>query len=121
MYNSSLSHIWLHKKIIVEYGASWHGIGEVSMRWGNPLGFESFQIKGKNLLKPIYEKEMLVILHAIAKYNPYLIGRYFKLKIGHESFTYFLEQWLYSNEKQKWVTNMLSYDFEIIHKRENKM
>jgi hypothetical protein len=29
----------------------------------------------------------------------------------------FFEQQLSSEEKQKWVTNMLDYDFEIIYKK----
>jgi hypothetical protein len=30
---------------------------------------------------------------------------------------YFLEQRLYSEEKKKWDTNILGYDFEIIYKK----
>jgi hypothetical protein len=83
------------------------------MQEGRPLAFESSQLKGKNLLKPIYEKEMLAIQHAVKKWHPYLIGRHFKVKIDHDSFKYFLEQRLSSEEQQKWVTKMLGYDFEI--------
>jgi hypothetical protein len=32
---------------------------------GRPLAFESIYLKGKNLLKPIYENKMLAILHAV--------------------------------------------------------
>jgi hypothetical protein len=33
-----------------------HGIGVVLMQEGRPLSFERNKIKGKNFLKPIYEK-----------------------------------------------------------------
>ena len=46
------------KKIIMESDASGYGIGAILMQKGMPLSFESNQLKGKNLLKPIYEKEM---------------------------------------------------------------
>ena len=50
-------------------------------------------------------------------WHPYLIGRHFKVKTDHDSLKYFLEQRLSSEEQQKWVTNMLGYDFEIIYKK----
>ena len=55
---------------------------------------------------------MLAILHALNKWRPYLMGRHFKVKIGHDSLKHFLEQRVSSEEKQKWVTKMLGYDFE---------
>ena len=102
---------------IVECDALGHGIGAVLMQEGKPLSFESRQLKGKNLVKPIYEKEMLAILHEIHKWFSYLIGRHIKVKIDHDSLKYFLEQKLSLEEQQKWVTNMLVYDFEIIYKK----
>jgi hypothetical protein len=60
---------------------------------------------------------MIAILHELKKWRPYLIGRYFKVKIDHDSLKYFLEQRLSSEEQQKWVTNILGYDFEIIYKK----
>jgi len=45
------------------------------------------------------------------------MGRHYKVKIDHDSLKYFLEQRLYSEEQQKWVTKMLGYDFEIIYKK----
>lgn len=60
---------------------------------------------------------MLVVLHALKKWRPYLMGRHFKVKTDHDSLKYFLEQRLSSEEKQKWVTKMLGYDFEIIYKK----
>jgi len=62
------------------------------MQEGRPIAFESCPIKGKYLHKPIYEKEMLEILHALKKWRPYLMGKHFKIKIYHDSLKYFLEQ-----------------------------
>jgi hypothetical protein len=53
------------------------------MQEGRPLAFESRPLKGRDLHKPIYEKEMMAILHALKKWRPYLIGRHFKVKTDH--------------------------------------
>jgi len=69
-----------------------------------------------NLEKPPYEKEMMAILHTMGTWNPYLIGRNFHINIDHHSLKYFLEQWLSSLEKHKWLTKILGYYYKIIYK-----
>jgi hypothetical protein len=108
------------KTFIVECDASRNGIGAILMQGGRLLSFESRPVKGNDLHKPIYEKEMMEILHALNKWHPYIIGRHFEVKTNHDSLKYFLEQRLSSREQQKWVTKILGYDFEIIYKKGKK-
>ena len=70
------------------------------MQEGRPISFERRPIKGKYLQIPIYEKEMLAILHAIKKSRTYLMGRHFKVKIDHNSIKHFIEQILSLEEKK---------------------
>jgi hypothetical protein len=59
----------------------------------------------------------LAILHAVDIWCPYLLGKCFQIKIDNQSLKYFLEQHLSSLEKQKWVTNLFGYDYEIIYNK----
>jgi hypothetical protein len=93
------------------------GIGDVLMQEGQTLFFTSKQLSKINLGKSIYEKEMLVIMHVVDLWRPYLLGEHLQVKTDHQSFKYFLEQRISSLEQQKWVTKLFGYDYDIIYKK----
>jgi hypothetical protein len=105
------------KTFVLECDASGKGIGVVLMQEGQPLAFTSKKLYERNLGKPIYEKEMLAILHVVDLWHPYLLGQRFQIKTDHQSLKYFLEQCISSLEQQKWVTKLFGYDYEIIYKK----
>ena len=73
------------KTFVVECDSLGNGIGVVLMKEGRSIDFESRPIKGNDLHKPIYEKEILELLHALKQWWPYLIGRNFKVKTDHDN------------------------------------
>jgi hypothetical protein len=105
------------KTFVLECDASGKGINIILMQEGQTLAFTNKQLSEKNLGKPIYEKEMLAILHAVELWHPYLLGQCFQIKTDHQSLKYFLEQCISSHEQQKWVTKIFGYDYEIINKK----
>jgi hypothetical protein len=104
------------KTFVLECDASGKGIS-VLMQEGRPLAFTSKKLSERNLGKPIYEKEMLAILHVVDLWCLYLVGKCFQIKTDHQILKYFLEQRISSRGKQKWVTKLFGYDYEIIYKK----
>jgi hypothetical protein len=105
------------KTFVLECDASRKGINIVLMQEGRPLAFTSKQLSERNMGKPIYEKEMLVILHVVDLWRLYLLGKRFQIKTNDQSLKYFLEQRISSLEKQKWVTKIFGYDYGITYKK----
>jgi hypothetical protein len=102
---------------VLECDASGKGIGVVLMQEGRPLAFTRKQLSERNLGKSIYEKEMLAILNVFALWCPYILWQRFKIKTNLQILKYFLEQRMSSPKKQKWVTKLFGYDYEIIYKK----
>jgi hypothetical protein len=105
------------KPFVVECDASGIGIGEVLMQDGHPIAFESRKLNKREELKSTYNKEMLAIMHALAKWRQYLLGSKFSIRTDHNSLQYLLRQKTLSTEQQKWMEKLSTFDMEIIHKK----
>ena len=77
------------------------------------IAFESRKLKEYERLYSTYDKEMLAIMHALAKFRQYLVGNKFKVKTDHNSLQFFLEQKELNERQQKWVSKIQAYDIEI--------
>jgi hypothetical protein len=56
------------------------------------IAYESHKLRGPDFLYTIYDKEMLSIMHALAKFRKYLVGAKFVVKTNHNILKYFLER-----------------------------
>lgn len=70
--------------------ASGEGIGVVLMQEKHSIVFKSRKLRGVEQSYSIYDKEMLTIMHALAKFREYLVGSKFCVKINHNSLKHFL-------------------------------
>ena len=68
------------------------GVGAVLMHDRHPIAYESRKLRGSKWSYNIYDKEMLAIMHALAKFRQYLVGSKFMVKIDHNSLKPFLGQ-----------------------------
>ena len=62
------------------------------MQGGHTIVFESRKLDDSERLYPIYDKEMLAIMHTLTKFRQYLVGNRFVVKTDHNSLKYFLDQ-----------------------------
>lgn len=92
------------KPFVLECDTSGIGLEAVLTQEGKPLAFTGKKLCDFHLGKSTYEKEMMVILHVVNTYWPYLLGSHFKMKTYHHSLKYFLEQRLSSLEKKNGST-----------------
>jgi hypothetical protein len=97
----------------LECDAFGEGIGAVLMQKRHPLAYESRKLRGPEILYKVYDKEMLAIMHALAKFRKYLVGARFVVKSDHNSLKYLLEQKDLNERQHKWVSRIQAYDFDI--------
>ena len=101
------------KPFVVECDASCGGVGDVLKQGQYPIAFESEKLQPHENIYSIYEKDMLAIMHALAKFRQYLVGNKFAVKNDHNNLRHFLNKKDLNGRKQKWVRNIQDYDFDI--------
>jgi len=98
---------------VLECDASREGIGTVLMQGGHPIALERWKLLLHKRLYSINDKDMLAIMHALAKYRQYLVGNMFRVRTDHNSLKFFLGQKQLQERQQKWISKIQAYDFDI--------
>ena len=78
------------KPFMLQCDASRKGVGVLLMQEKHPIAYESRKLRGPERSFSIYDKEMLAIMHALAKLREYLVGNKFCIKTDHNSLRHFL-------------------------------
>ena len=108
---------YFSKEFTIETDACGQGIGAVLMQERHPIAFISKALVEKHQSLSVYEKEMLAILFAIKKWEPYLINHHFVVKTDHQSLKCLLEQRLTTPTQQAWMAKLMQYDYVVQYKQ----
>nr|GEW51077.1 reverse transcriptase [Tanacetum cinerariifolium] len=103
--------------------ASGVAISAVMSRKDKPISFFSKKHCDKLKGNSTYIRELYAITEAIKKWRHYLLGQKFWVFTDHHSLKHLLTQMVQTPEQHKWLTKLMSYDFELHYKpgKENKV
>nr|ABW74571.1 pol polyprotein [Boechera divaricarpa] len=105
------------KSFEIETDASGDGIGAVLLQEGHLIAYISRNLKEKQMLLSIYEKELLAVLFAVQKWRHYHLNHHLVIKTDQKSLKYLLEQRLNTPVQQKMLPRLLEFDYEIQYRQ----
>lgn len=97
----------------LECDASGEGDDILLSQDGHRIAFESQKILLHQRSCSIYNKEILAIMHALAKFRQYLVGDRFRVNIDHNNLRHFMGQQGFNDRQQSWVSKIETYDLDI--------
>ncbi|KAJ0909643.1 putative nucleotidyltransferase, Ribonuclease H [Helianthus annuus] len=102
---------------IVETDASGYGIGAVLMQKGHPIAYISKALSPRHMSLSTYERELLAIIHAVQKWQPYLAHNHFVIKTDQHSLKYLLDSKISTPFQQRWLSKLMGFNFDIVYKK----
>ncbi|GBG58892.1 hypothetical protein CBR_g24244 [Chara braunii] len=104
------------KPFIVITDASQYGIGAVLAQQEGPklrpVEYMSKKMSSQKLAKSTYEKELYAVYKALTHWRHYLLGRFFILRIDHQTLRWMRTQSVLSDALKRWIEVIDQYDFD---------
>src|SRR3954447_21463224 len=80
-----------------------------------PVAYTSRKMNAAERNYPAHDKELLAIMHALAKWRVYLHGRPFLIYSDHATLTHLKNQPNLNPKQVRWLGKMQDFDFKIVH------
>ncbi|KAA0048104.1 reverse transcriptase [Cucumis melo var. makuwa] len=106
------------KPFEIETDASGYGVGAVLIQNKHPIAFYSHTLAIRDRGRPVYERELMVVVLAVQRWRPYLLGNRFVVQIDQKSLKCLLEQRVVQPQYQRWLAKLLGYTFDVEYKSE---
>lgn len=87
------------------------------MQDNHPICFLSRALGPQHQALSVYEKELLVVVHAVQIWNSYLSQGPFIIKTDQRSLKYLLDQKVTTPFQHLWLSKLLGFSFEIQYKK----
>ncbi|MCO5570367.1 hypothetical protein L7F22_024087 [Adiantum nelumboides] len=105
----------LQKSFEVYCDACGRSLSAVLMQEGRVIAYESCLFSKPEMTAQIYEKELLVVIHALTQWRHYLLGADFTVFTDYQSLRYFLSQKQLSEKQMRWANILSQCYFQIVH------
>lgn len=105
------------KTFVVETDASNTGVGAVLMQDNHPICFISRALGPRHQSLSVYEKELMVVIHAVQTWSAYLTHRPFIIKTDQKILKFLMEQKVSTPFQHMWLSKLMWYTFEIQYKQ----
>ncbi|KAA0044655.1 reverse transcriptase [Cucumis melo var. makuwa] len=102
----------------IETYAFGYGVRAILTQAKRPIAYFSQTMSTRDRARLVYERELIVVVFAVQKWRPYVLGRKFIMKTGQRSLKFLLEQRVIQPQYQKWIAKLLGYSFEVVYRPE---
>ena len=91
------------KEFVVCTDASLDGLGADLMQEGRVIAYESRKLKNHEINYPTHDLELAAVMHALTKWQHFLLGQQFELHTDHRSLHYLFSQLDLNARQRRWM------------------
>jgi hypothetical protein len=96
------------------------GLGGVLSQNGFVICYESRKLKEHEKNYATHDLELTTIIHALRKWQHYLMGSRFELRTNHNGLKYLFDHPTLNARQSRWLEFLCEYDFDIKHIKEKE-